>query len=126
MSSFGSDYHPSVDTNSSAIQRGLRPIFFVFAFQGLLLVVTNGTLSYVIAKHSILRRRYTVQLAEITINAIMGVGLSTAGIGRIIITFVEPVDNYSKSRRYCMLMPWNILAAWCVLRNVHVLNLHIT
>ncbi|MFH4979172.1 hypothetical protein AB6A40_005881 [Gnathostoma spinigerum] len=59
----------------------------------------------------LLRARYTVLLFEFVVNASMGFAAFTSGIYRFCI-LLGGGTNEKRSRRYCILMPWNLLGIW--------------
>ncbi|VDM47601.1 unnamed protein product [Toxocara canis] len=93
-----------------SLSRRVVPLFYVYTVQGLILLITNGILAYTIATYRLLRQRYTVQLAQITVDAIMGFAMLIAGIGRLCIAYTN--QHELRTRQFCILMPWNILSVW--------------
>ncbi|KHN73333.1 hypothetical protein Tcan_17007 [Toxocara canis] len=76
-----------------------------------LIVFTLNTLFFIsIIRTAHLRSKYIVISTQIANDALSGLGLLLAGSGRAIIWLTDP--NSLKSRRYCMLMPWNIIFIW--------------
>ncbi|VDN41570.1 unnamed protein product [Gongylonema pulchrum] len=83
--------------------------FQIYIIQGLLLVISNGSVVYALARHRHLRRRYVILMAQVFADTLMGIGLCSAGIGRLVTMLT---GSSITNRQHCLLMPWSIIVVW--------------
>uniref|UniRef100_A0A0R3RHX4 G_PROTEIN_RECEP_F1_2 domain-containing protein n=1 Tax=Elaeophora elaphi TaxID=1147741 RepID=A0A0R3RHX4_9BILA len=84
-------------------------VFATYAFEGLLLIISNGLVELVLIKHRYLRRQYIILFAQAFADTVLGIGYCLAGIGRIIAMKLGP-DRMT--RRSCLLLPWSTVIIW--------------
>ncbi|VDK24181.1 unnamed protein product [Anisakis simplex] len=96
--------------NAIVMPNGLIVMHYVYILQGSILMITNALLAITILKHYVLRQRYLIQLFQICVDVSSGFALTSAGLGRLVVTYIH--QNRLRSSRFCMFMPWNIIAVW--------------
>ncbi|VDM43487.1 unnamed protein product [Toxocara canis] len=82
----------------------------IYAVEGSIVFIANTFFFVAIFRFRSLRNKYIVILEQIASDAVSSLGITVAGIGRTIVMLLDIEEL--KSRRYCMLMPWNILFLW--------------
>ncbi|KHN81629.1 hypothetical protein Tcan_03476 [Toxocara canis] len=83
-------------------------VFYILI--GSIAFIANLVVFIAICRSHELASRYRIILAQISAAAILALATLVAGIGRTIIISMNITSL--RSRRYCMLMPWNILFMW--------------
>ncbi|VDN07335.1 unnamed protein product [Thelazia callipaeda] len=98
-------------TSDSAVKNGrlFIVLFTIFIFQGILLIICNGSVQIVLFKRRHLRRQYLILLAQIFADISLAFGLCVSGIGRLIMLIASPPRI---SRQFCLLLPWTVINVW--------------
>uniref|UniRef100_A0A0M3HYM5 G_PROTEIN_RECEP_F1_2 domain-containing protein n=1 Tax=Ascaris lumbricoides TaxID=6252 RepID=A0A0M3HYM5_ASCLU len=55
----------AIQESATRMQQKITSLFYVYAFEGVILFISNGIVAFAIARYSVLRQRYTVQLAQV-------------------------------------------------------------
>ncbi|KHN81621.1 hypothetical protein Tcan_03492 [Toxocara canis] len=84
--------------------------FFAYTIEGFVVFVSNILFLIALWRSPELMQRYWIIFSQIFSDAILGLATAVSGIGRTIIVFSGITTL--RSKRFCMLMPWNLLFAW--------------
>ncbi|VDM41819.1 unnamed protein product [Toxocara canis] len=83
--------------------------FFAYTIEGFVVFVSNILFLIALWRSPELMQRYWIIFSQIFSDAILGLATAVSGIGRTIIVFSGITTL--RSKRFCMLMPWNLLFA---------------
>ncbi|CAG9530634.1 unnamed protein product [Cercopithifilaria johnstoni] len=83
--------------------------FAIYAFEGFILVISNGLIGIALIKHQYLRRQYLILFVQAFADTMLGASFSLTAIYRLV---MMKFGYYRKTRRNCLLLPWFTLGIW--------------
>uniref|UniRef100_A0A915C7U0 G-protein coupled receptors family 1 profile domain-containing protein n=1 Tax=Parascaris univalens TaxID=6257 RepID=A0A915C7U0_PARUN len=84
--------------------------FYAYVFQGFFITILCGLLTHVIFINKSLWRSYKIIAWQTFVGTLMGASQMMAGIARLITFYID--QEQLRSKQYCVLMPWNLIAFW--------------
>uniref|UniRef100_A0A0M3HF43 G_PROTEIN_RECEP_F1_2 domain-containing protein n=1 Tax=Ascaris lumbricoides TaxID=6252 RepID=A0A0M3HF43_ASCLU len=84
--------------------------FYAYVFQGFFITISSGLLTYVIIINKTLRKSYKIIAWQTFVGTLMGASQMMAGIARLVTLYTG--QEQLRSKKYCVLMPWNLVAFW--------------